>query len=284
MKMLLALLFPMNLLLACQSETPAAAPLPYTAAQTLTNVSYRKDSAQRMDIYLPAGRDSASTKALILIHGGGWNGGDKRDFSGYIAAFQKRMPDYAIFNINYRLVNGGNLFPAQENDVKAAMEHITSGSAYYGINSSKIVLLGASAGAHLALLQAYKYASPKVSAVVDFFGPTDLLAMYQKPWHPLVPVALQMITGTTPAANRAIYEQSSPIHFITPQAPPTLMLHGSQDNVVDVSQSKTLHNALEKVGVVNELVIYPGERHGWYGAALNKSFDKIEAVLKTHVR
>lgn len=278
--MLLALLFSMSILTACQQETHSTPALPNTSAQTLTDISYGKDSAQRMDIYLPANRGTTATKALILIHGGGWNGGDKREFSGYITVFQKHMPDYAIFNINYRLVNNGNLFPTQEGDIKAALKHITEEASYYGINSSKLALLGASAGAHLALLQAYKYASPKVAAVVDFFGPTDLVAMYQKPWHPLVPVALQMITGTTPTANRAIYEQSSPAQ----QAPPTLILHGGLDNVVDVSQSKALHSQLDGAGVPNELVIYPGERHGWHGTALSKSFDKIEGFLTKHVR
>jgi acetyl esterase/lipase len=244
---------------------------------------YGKDSAQRMDIYLPANRSTATTKALILIHGGGWNGGDKRDFATYITAFQKRMPDYAIFNINYRLVNSGSLFPAQENDVKAAVDAIVDKAAYYGFNKEKMALLGASAGAHLALLQAYKYSTPKIAAVIDFFGPTDLTVMYQKPWHPLVPVALQVITGTTPTANSSIYKSSSPTNFISPGVPPTLIFHGERDNVVDVSQSQLLHQGLEKAGVANDLVIYPSERHGWYGKTLEKSFDKMQDFLKTHL-
>ncbi|MCW3074706.1 MAG: hypothetical protein JWP69_1775 [Flaviaesturariibacter sp.] len=278
--MLLVILLSMFLATSCQPEVQPTPALPTTIAQTLPDVAYGKDTAQRMDIYLPAGRSTATTKTLILIHGGGWNGGDKRDFASYITAFQKRMPDYAIFNINYRLVNGGNVFPAQEQDVKAAVDAIITKSGYYGINKEKIALLGASAGAHLALLQAYKYNTPKVAAVIDFFGPTDLTAMYQKPWHPLVPIALQMITGTTPAANASIYKESSPVSFITPQVPPTLIFHGAKDNVVDISQSRLLHQHLEKAGVINELIIYPSERHGWYGNTLNSSFDKMESFLK----
>lgn len=278
--MLLATLFFMSLFSACQPKTQPVVALPTVIEQTLPDVPYGKDSAQRMDIYLPAGRSTATTKTLVLIHGGGWNGGDKRDFGGYITAFQKRMPDYAIFNVNYRLVNNGNVFPTQENDVKAAVDAIIEKAGYYGISKEKIVLLGASAGAHLALLQAYKYGTPKIASVIDFFGPTDLIAMYQKPWHPLVPVALQMITGTTPADNATIYKTSSPVTFVTANVPPTLIFHGAKDGVVDVSQSKLLQDRLQKAGVASELVIYPAERHGWYGNILNSSFDKMESFLK----
>lgn len=252
----------------------------YLPAQTLRDVPYGKDSAQRMDIYLPAGRSIDSTRAIVLIHGGGWNGGNKSDFASYIDSFRTRMPDYAIFNLNYRLVHGRNLFPAQEEDIRSAVGFIADQSGAYHVDKNKLILLGASAGAHLALLQAYKYSSPDIIGVIDFFGPTDLTAMYNHPWHPLVPYALQMVTGTDPAANPELYRRSSPINFVTAHSAPTLILHGSNDPVVDVSQSIALKGALDKAGVVNELVIYPGQRHGWHGKTLSNSFDRIEEFLK----
>jgi len=129
-------------------------------------------------------------------------------------------------------------------------------------------------------LQAYKYHDPEIKAVIDFFGPTDLVAMYHKPWHPLVPYALQMITGTTPAVNPDLYKQSSPVNFVTSSTTPTLIFHGGTDNIVDVSQSKGLKSKLEKAGVLHELIIYPKERHGWRGSNLTHSFNHIEAFLK----
>lgn len=253
--------------------------------QTFLNVAYGHDSRQVMDVYLPANRSVHSTKSLILIHGGGWNSGSKEEFSTYIDSFRNRMPDYAIFNLNYRLVSGGHLFPAQEEDVKAAVDFIESKAETYHISKDGLVLLGVSAGAHLALLQAYKHSSPKIQAVIDYFGPTDLIAMYQKPWHPLVPLALQMITGTTPDAARDLFQTSSPINYVTPQSPPTLLLHGGRDQVVDVSQSKALAQKLEAAGVQHRLEIYPHERHGrWYGNTLTASFDRIERFLKENVR
>ena len=237
-----------------------------------------------MDIYLPAGRSADSTKILVLIHGGGWNSGSKSDFISYIDSFRKRMPDYAIFNLNYRLVNGHNLFPTQEKDVRTALSFLSEHAKEYAVDRNKIVLLGASAGAHLALLQAYKYNDPSISAVIDFFGPTDLTTMYQHPWHPLVPYAFQMITGTTPSGNSDLYFQSSPINFVSSSSAPTLIFHGSNDPVVDLSQSKALKSQLEKVKVKNELVVYPGLRHGWHGSALSNSFDRIEKFLKENVK
>ena len=286
MKMILTLLISMSLLTSCQRNDHAshvAGEEKNLPAKSILNVSYGEDTAQRMDIYLPANRSGDSTKSVILIHGGGWNSGSKNDFATYIDSFKKRMPDYAIFNINYRLVNGSNLFPTQEQDVKAAIDLIVENSPEYHINKSKLVLLGVSAGGHLALLQGYKYNNPKVAAIVDFFGPTDLLTMFQKPWHPYVPFVLQMITGTTPKHNVGLYRQSSPINYVSTHSAPTLILHGSNDNIVNVSQSKSLKNKLDKAGVKNELIIYPGKSHGWYGPTLSNSFDRIQEFLQANV-
>jgi acetyl esterase/lipase len=285
MKMLLTLLISMSIITSCQMQGQQA-PIEEKnlPAKTLTDVSYGEDTIQKMDIYLPAGRTTDSTKAIILIHGGGWNSGNKSDFASYIDSFQKRMPEYAIFNLNYRLVYGKNLFPTQENDVKSAIDFIVSHANEYHFNKEKMVLLGASAGGHLALLQAYKYSHPKIQAVIDFFGPTDLVTMYEHPWHPLVPYALEMITGSTPTVNPDLYKQSSPINYVSTHSAPTLILHGSQDNIVDISQSKALKKKLEQAGVANEMVVYPGQRHGWYGATLSNSFDRIERFLKANVR
>jgi acetyl esterase/lipase len=270
----------MNILTSCKQEPKAFAEEKALPEQTFLNVSYGKDTLQRMDVYLPANRTTDSTKSLILIHGGGWTSGSKADFATYIDSFKTRLPEYAIFNINYRLVNGGNLFPTQEDDVKAAVDFIVENAEKYHVSKDHFALLGFSAGAHLALLQAYKYSTPKIKAVVDYFGPTDLIAMYHNPWHPLVPLALQMITGKSPEQDKTIFEQSSPAHYVGRDAPPTLILHGAKDVVVNVSQSKLLAQKLKEAGVKHELHIYPSEGHGrWYGQSLLSSFDKIENFL-----
>lgn len=287
MKMILTLLISMSLIISCQRNEQiqhvSVVEQKNLPAKTIHNVAYGKDTAQRMDVYLPANRSFHSTKSIILIHGGGWNSGSKTDFAAYIDSFQRRMPDYAIFNINYRLVNGSNLFPTQEQDVKTAIDFIVDNSTAYHVNKSKLVLLGASAGGHLALLQGYKYTSPKIAAIIDFFGPTDLLSMFKKPWHPYVPFVLQMITGTTPSQTLTLYKESSPINYVSTHSAPTLILHGSSDQIVNISQSKVLKSKLDDSGVKNELIVYQGKAHGWHGTALSNSFDRIESFLKLNV-
>ncbi|MBC7829302.1 MAG: alpha/beta hydrolase [Chitinophagaceae bacterium] len=262
-------------------------PINNTPVETLTNVSYGTDPRQKMDIYLPPDRGVDSTRLLIVIHGGGWNGGDKSDFGPYITELQKRLPGYAFANINYRLCNlnnGTNRFPAQENDVKAAIEFLTNKSAEYKI-SQAIALLGASAGGHLALLEGYKNAKPdKIKAIVSFFGPSDLTELYEHPGNPSIPLLLNAVTGTTPAQNKILYQQSSPVHFVSAQSPPTLLLQGGRDVLVPENQSVLLKNKLQSLGVPHQYVYYPTEGHGWGGNNLFDSLDKIAAFLREHFR
>lgn len=250
---------------------------------TMLNVSYGNNAQQKMDVYLPADRNTTTTKVMILIHGGAWNSGDKSDFNAYVDSLKRREPTYAIFNINYRLANAPDVFPAQEQDVKAAVEFIYNKRSEYLI-SDKFVLVGASAGAHLALLQGYKYSTPvKPKAIIDFFGPTDLVEMYVNPTTQLVPILLNAVTGATPTTNNNLYTQSSPINFVTAQSPPTIILHGGADIVVSPAQSSALNTKLGTSGVIRQYIVYPAEGHGWFGANLTDSFDKIQAFLAATV-
>ena len=106
-------------------------PVPTPVAEKITmDTSYGADAKQKMDIYLPANRSTTSTKVLIYVHGGAWIAGDKSDLNGAgIDSIRKRFPDYAVFNVNYRLaaLPATNVFPAQELDVKAAMPSCPDG-------------------------------------------------------------------------------------------------------------------------------------------------------------
>jgi acetyl esterase/lipase len=254
------------------------------AAQNISNVSYGADARNVMDVFLPANRSETSTPVLIMIHGGGWSSGDKADFAPFVDTMKRRFPNYAVFNITYRLAgNNMNLFPAQEQDVKKCIEFIYSKRGEYKI-SDKFVLAGASAGGHLALLHAYKYTvSVKIKAVVDFFGPTELTAFYNNPPTFLVPILLLNVTGTTPTLNPTLYQQSSPYTFATAASAPTIILQGGADIVVSPSQSTLLRDRLTTLGVANQFVFYPSGGHGdWDAATYNDAFNKIEAFIKTH--
>ena len=285
MKILLFITLLIFVISSCQKENIVDSGTTTAVEKTELNLAYGTDPAQKMDIYLPSGRTSSSTKVIILIHGGAWTQQDKTDFTPYVDTLKRRLPGFAIFNINYRLATGAiNFFPTQENDVKTAIGFIFSRTDEYRI-SQKFVLLGASAGAHLSMLQAYKYTNPVIiKAVVDFFGPADITDMYNNPASILAPpAAIAAVVGATPASNPALYQQSSPINFVTTQSPPTIILQGGADVLVSPSQSVALHTKLQTMGVVNQYVFYPTENHGWVGADLTDSFDKIQAFLTANV-
>ena len=261
-----------------------AVPLASGSPETMMNVPYGDDPKQKMDVYLPAHRTPDSTPLIVLIHGGGWNSGDKSQLTPYITALQNRLPDYAFANINYRLLNfntGDNRFPAQENDVKDAIQFLRAKASDYKISKS-IILLGASAGGHLALLQGYKNEKPEdIKAVISFFGPSDLIELYNHPGNPGLPFLLNALMGTNPAENKTFYSESSPINFVTPSSPPTLLLQGGRDILVPEAQSTQLRDKLKSQGVKHQYIFYPEEGHGWRGSKLAESFDKIAAFLKS---
>jgi acetyl esterase/lipase len=276
------LILAMLTIVSCKDKGNAEVELQATSR---LDVAYGADPQQRMDYYLPAGRSSANTKVMVLIHGGAWAGGDKSDFTAYVDTLKRRLPDYAFFNINYRLATtSGNAFPTQENDVKAALDFIYNKRSELNI-SDQFVLLGASAGGHLALLQAYKYASSiKIKAVVNFFGPSNMVDMFTNPPSQVNPLLIATLVGGTPSSNADAYFQSSPINFVTAQSPPTITFQGGLDPLVRPSQQVALHAKLQTNGVVNEYVLYPNEYHGWFGANLTRSFDKLEAFLEANVK
>lgn len=254
-------------------------------ALELKNVSYGTDAMQTMDIYLPAGRTTSATKALILVHGGAWVGGDKADMNDAVTTFKTLLPDFAVFNINYRLaaLPSANLWPTQMNDMNAAFDFIVGKSAEYKFNSNRIVLGGASAGAHLALLKAYKQNTGNIKAVVDMFGPTDMKDMYTQntSYQPL----LTIFMSGTPATNPAAYTNASPLFAVNSSSAPTIILHGTADNVVPISESDSLNVRLGNAGVPKQYEKYAGEGHGiWSALNTADAYAKIAAFIKLHVQ
>ena len=253
-------------------------------AQVLTDVPYGLDVKQKLDIHLPADRDGKQTKVLVLIHGGGWTGGDKNDLNNHVTELKSRFPGYAIANLNYRLHHNNQFkFPSQENDINAALHFLSANVRNYNI-STQYILIGTSAGAHLALLQAYKYATSfSPLAVVSYFGPTDLADLYAHAPNPGIPYLLSSLTGTTPSQNADAYRQSSPVHYVTGTATPTLIFHGSKDDLIPAAQSLLLKNKLQSVNVPHKLVIYPNEGHSLSGTNLTNSFEEIRTFLQLHI-
>jgi acetyl esterase/lipase len=285
-----ALIFGLSILfstpqMSCQKGNGAEGDKPLVALD-MKKVAYGPDTIQNMDVYLPANRDTANTKVILFIHGGGWNSGDKNDFNVDIGAIRKDIPDYAVFNINYHLAaNGTNRFPVQISDIDLALNYIESQALQYKINTNKICLIGASAGAHLALLYAYKNnRGGKIKAIIDLFGPADLTDMYNN--HPIPlqarPVLVNFL-GTTPAANPEIYRDASPVNFINAQSVPTRIFHGGADIVVPIKQSTALKDKLQANNVKVEMTTYSTEGHGWYGNNLLDTYVKAVKFIKENV-
>jgi acetyl esterase/lipase len=265
------------------------------AAQSTSDVAYGSDPLQKFDMVLPAGRTTATTKVLIIIHGGSWSAGDKTEMTQVITSLKTSLPDYAYFNLNYRLattngITGTNLFPTQENDVKAAVDFINSKRAEYKI-SDKIAILGASAGAHLALLQAYKNATPKIKAVVDLYGPTDMVDMYNNPATSvsspftvsLFGLLVSNTTGGNPTSSPAAFSSSSPVNYVSSQSAPTIIFHGTTDAVVKLQQSTLLQAKLIQNNVINQYVPYAGQGHA-YVDSLPNTLVRTVAFLNANVQ
>lgn len=251
----------------------------------MLNTAYGTDAKQSMDIYLPANRNVTNTKVMVIIHGGGWTSGDKTDMSVVVDSLKKRLPDYAFFNINYRLAAWpNNLFPTQEMDVRTAVQFINGNTATWQI-SKKFVIAGASAGGHLALLQGFKDSVPvKMKAIVSFFGPSDMADLYNNPLPAAPAVAIAALMSGTPTTNATLYYQSSPVNFINSSSAPTILIHGGLDPLVRPSHSTNVQTKLTAAGVANELVFYPAGGHGdWDAATYTDAFNKIQAFLTANV-
>lgn len=259
-------------------------PPPAVVADTLMNVAYGSDPAQVMDIYRPANRSADSTKVMIMIHGGAWSSGDKTDFNTYITTLKQRLPNYTLVNMNYRLANPiANAFPTQENDVLSALTYLYNHSSQLAI-SNKYVLLGASAGGQLSLLQAYKRVTPvAIKAVVDFFGPTDMVDLYNYQ-NNTAQTGMQLLMGGTPASNPSMYQQSSPKNYVSSTSCPTIILQGGMDAIVPPHQSADLSAQLTLLGIANQYVYFANEVHGtWTNAHMDSSFNAITSFVLANV-
>ncbi len=255
-----------------------------TQPQTYMDISYGTDARQKIDIYLPGGRTEIITKTVVIIHGGGWTEGDKSEMNFVADSLKKRLPGYAFINVNYRLAsdNTTNLFPTQEDDIKTAIDFYLSKSSDYKV-SKDLIVAGASAGAHLALLYGYKDDPGKhVKAVVNYFGPTDLVAL----WNAGIVQQLILFgaTGKLYDQDPVLYSQSSPVNFITTQTPPTIAIQGGADPLVPPAQTTVLLASLQEKAVTNQLVYYPAGGHGdWPLSVYGDSFEKIQAFITANV-
>lgn len=259
--------------------TPYINPVNIKPALTLTDVAYGTDPLQKLDIYLPAGRDNSQTRLIVLIHGGQWSSGDKSQMQYFINSLRQRLPEYAFASINYRLAqNGNHVFPAQEEDVKRAVNFLINMTDSFSI-ARKFVLMGESAGGHLALLQSYKNYKTAIKAAITLHAPADLNEMYINPYNPENITVLENATGTTPFLNPSLYHQSSPVNYINAGKPAGLLFHGTNDGFLNPQQSLSTKLLLQSNNILCSLVLLPNEQHGFTEAGLERVFDETKTFL-----
>jgi acetyl esterase/lipase len=232
-------------------------------ALEISDMPYGTNPQQKMDVFLPAGRSTEKTPLLVYIHGGAWIDGDKSEFLQFKPLVEQAFPDYAFISINYRLFDfttKQNKFPTQEEDVAAALAFIETKLSEWKI-SSKLVLSGASAGGHLALLHGFKNRKSEIKGLVVFFPPTDLPSLYG--FNNLTTLGLTEILGGTPQTASVAYQNSSPVKFVSQDDPPTIFFHGETDQVVPISQSEKLETALKNNQIRHQFIRVPNQGHGF---------------------
>lgn len=245
----------------------------------IDNIPYGAHPLQTLDIFLPQGRTTGKTKLLLLVHGGQWVGGDKTDMEGYITLLKSRLPDFAFANINYRLVNGNNILINELlNDLKLAVEYLWSKADSFNI-SRKTVLLGESAGAQLALVNAYQNNSSNLKAVIGIKSPTHFTDWYNTAQNPQIKPMLQFITGGTPQSLPQLYSDISPITYPQQGDPSTLLIHGDADGFVLTQQAIQMNQKLNNCGVVNQLNLLSGESHAFTLSGQLQVYDIIAQFL-----
>ena len=232
------------------------------------------DSAQREPHADPTSRPLSP--AIIVIHGGSWSGGDKSDFETYDRWLA--TGGRVVFDVEYRLANSGQRFPAQIMDIKCAIAWVKSHAAQYHVDSERLALLGRSAGGQLALLAAYTANDPtlrpgscdardtSVRAAISFYGPTDLAWDYAHPGRPDVidtRHVLENYLGGSPASAPQAYVAASPVESVSAQSPPTLFLHGGHDQIVRAENVERIMPKLAAAGVAATYVYLPWANHGF---------------------
>ncbi len=263
----------------------AALAFPLCAAETNRNLSrlpmmppgvlFEPDVAflepgrrEKADLYRPARiPESQRAPAVVIIHGGGWSGGDKRAAREINIGTNLALKGYVGLSINYALSSNGSVtWPQNLHDCKTAVRWLRKHADRLQVNPDRIGVIGGSAGGHLAAMVAvtgpadgldpagpYGEFSCAVQCAVDLYGPADLLARGEAKW-----------LGRTRAEAPELYRAASPTTYVDASDPPILILHGTADKTVALGQSELFAAALKQAGAPHELVVIEGAPHTFH--------------------
>lgn len=280
------LLAGLSLLLAgCTSHVgkpQSAAPTPIkTDYEVVRDVVFTPESwPQKLlaDVYIPRG--AGPWPGVLLIHGGGWEQGDREQVQGIAERLAER--GFVAFNTTYRFAPT-HRFPAQLEDVQQAMRFMQDHATSFRMRRERIGAFGYSAGAHLAALLGTLSpddalaSAPRVAAVVAGGTPSDLSKFKG---GRLVPQFL----GTTLQEDPEAYAQASPVHYLSRDDAPFFIYHGGSDLLVSVDHAEDLHAGLLSAGVHSELFILRGRGHITAFLTDGPAFEAAAAFLNRELR
>lgn len=248
-----------------------------TTFSTISNLEYANVRGQslQLDLRIPDGR--GPFPVIVYLHSGAWITGDRTGGP----AIRQATRGYAVASIDYELAPQ-SIWPAQIEDAKAAVRWLRANAARFNLDPDRIGVFGTSAGGHIGSVLGTSFGDPfveglelgnaqfssRVKAVIDWYGPTDLLKLdaQKLPCYPgldgnasFMPPSLLIGCPIQECKDKA--ELANPIHYITPDDPPFLIMQGMLDCLVPYQQSVMLNDALKAAGVDSTLVLLPTAQH-----------------------
>jgi len=288
----LALSFAPALVLAQGADPFAKALHIFGSYRVVPNVTYltANNWDAKLDVY-QSREATTPNPTLIYFHGGGWTGGTKETSSLTFLPFLDM--GWNVVNVEYRLAKV-SLAPAAVQDGLCALRWVYRNAKDYNVDTNRLVLMGNSAGGHLALTTGMIPASTAldslcpgteelyVAAIVNWYGITDVNELLAGP--NVRPFAVTWLGGMM---NRDdVAKRVSPLTYVRAGIPAIISIQGDADPTVPYSQNVRLHQALDKVGVRNQLVTIPAGKHGGFtDAEMMKAYQAIRAFLdKDNIR
>ncbi len=238
-------------------------------------IEYAKPDGEPLQLNMARPKaPTGKSPAILCIHGGGFRAGKREGWDGRCKMLAER--GYVAVTVTYRLAPK-HQYPAAIHDVKAAVRWLRANAATYNIDPDRIGVTGDSAGGHLAQFLGVTGGvaefegsggnpgvSSRVSCVVNFYGPSDFTKSYGKSVD--AAEVLPLWLGGDAAKEHKKHIQASPLYWVTPQAAPTLLLHGTKDPYVAVEQAEWMRDRLKAAEVEVELIAFEGAGHGFKGA------------------